>query len=93
VTSYDERSRYAKVPTYQVVDHRGRVVSVVSVPPPPDQAIAGTHRLRQGQRLDHLAATYLANPMGFWCIAEANNALQAEWLTEQREIDIPQKGT
>lgn len=92
MSSYDERSRYARTPTYQVPDHRGRVVSVVGVPPHPVQAIAGTHLLQQGQRPDHLAAQYLDNPAGFWQIAEANEAMSAEWLSEQREIDIPVKG-
>lgn len=92
MSSYDERSRYAKTPTYLVPDHRGRAVSVVGVPPHPDQAIAGAHLLRQGQRPDHLAAQYLDNPAGFWRIAEANDAMQAEWLSEQREINIPVKG-
>ena len=84
MSSYDERSRYRTVPAYLVPDHRGRVVSVVPVPPRPEQAIAGVHLLRQGQRPDQLAAQYLENPAGFWRIAEANDAMQAEWLTERR---------
>lgn len=89
MSSYDERSRYRSVPVYPVLDHRGRVVSVVAVPPGPDQAVAGVHLLRQGQRPDHLAGQYLDNPAGFWRIAEANDAMQAEWLSERREITIP----
>ncbi|MDI6104121.1 hypothetical protein QLQ12_36570 [Actinoplanes sp. NEAU-A12] len=89
MSSYDERSRYRDVPVYQVPDHRGRTVSVVAVPPPPEQAVAGVHLLRQGERPDHLAAQYLDDPAGFWRLAEANDAMQAEWLTERREITVP----
>jgi hypothetical protein len=91
--AYDPKSRYADVPSYQVVDHRGRTVTVTAPAPGLDQAIAGWHVHRQGQRPDHLAAQYLDDPAGFWRLAEANEATQAEWLTEQAEIAIPVKGT
>lgn len=92
MSSYDERSRYRDVPVLLVTDHRGRTVSVVTVPPRPEQATAGVHVLRQGERPDHLAAQYLDDPAGFWRIAEVNDAMQAEWLTERREITIPVRG-
>ena len=93
MSSFDPKSRYAKTTTYVVTDHRGRPVTVVAVPPRPAQRIAGVHLLRQGQRVDHLALQYLGDPAGYWRIAEANDAMQAEWLTEQAEIEIPVKGT
>jgi hypothetical protein len=93
MSSYDPKSRYARTPTYQVRDHRGRTVTVVGVPPHVDAPIAGYHVLRQGQRPDHLASQYLGDPAGFWRIAEANDAMQAEWLSEQAEIAIPVKGS
>ena len=86
---FDEKSRYAKSKTYNVRDHRGREVSVVPVPPPPNQATLGIHLLRQGQRVDHLAQEYLDNAAGFWRICEMNDVMLAETLTEQREIEIP----
>jgi hypothetical protein len=51
----------------------------------------GIHLLRQGERADHLAAKYLDNPAGYWRLAEQNNAMLPEALTEQREIEIPNK--
>jgi hypothetical protein len=93
MSSYDPKSRYVKTPTYVVTDHRGRPVTVVAVPPHVAQPIAGVHVLREGQRPDHLAQQYLADATGFWRIAEANDAMEAEWLTEQPEIEIPVKGT
>ena len=92
MSTYDANSRYAGIATYPVTDHRGRTVTVVGVPPHRDVALAGYHVLRQGQRPDHLASQYLSDPTGFWRIAEANDAMQAEWLSEQPEIAIPVKG-
>ncbi len=88
---FDAKSRYASLTTYTVKDHRGREVSVVPVPAAPEQPLLGIHVLRQGERLDHLATLYLSDPAGFWRIAERNDAMLAEALTEKREIEIPGK--
>lgn len=88
---FDEKSRYARLETYAVVDRRGRVVEVVPVPPAPGEGLLGIHALRQGERLDHLAAKYLGDPAGFWRVAERNDAMLPEALTEAPEIEIPRK--
>lgn len=88
---FDPKSRYAGLKTYTVKDRRGREVAVVPVPPAPDQATLGTHLLRQGERLDHLAQQYLDDPAGFWRICELNDVMLAEALTEARELPIPSK--
>ena len=85
---FDPKSRYAKAETYVVTDARGRNVPVVAPPPPPEQVQLGTHLLKQGERLDLLAAKYLNDPTGYWRIAEQNNAMLPEALTEAREIEI-----
>jgi hypothetical protein len=86
---FDPKSRYVRLTTYPKLDHRGRTVAVVPVPPPPTDALLGIHVLRQGERLDHLAYRYLEDPAGFWRIAEFNGVMLAEALTEEREIAIP----
>jgi hypothetical protein len=86
---FDPLSRYARLATYARVDHRGRTVAVVPVPPPPADLTLGIHVLRQGERIDHLAFRYLENPAGFWRISELNGVMLAEALTERREIAIP----
>ncbi len=86
---FDPKSRYARLPTYTVQDHRGRQVSVAPAPPPPGDGLLGIHVLRQGERLDHLAAKYLGDPAGYWRIAERNDVMAPEELTESREIEIP----
>ena len=88
---FDPKSRYASLKTYTVKDHRGREVAVVPVAPHPDQGTIGTHLLRQGERLDHLAQQYLDDPAGYWRICELNEVMLAETLTEAREVPIPSK--
>lgn len=86
---FDPQSRYANLATYARNDHRGRIVTVVPIPPPPADVLLGIHVLRQGERLDHLAFRYLENPAGFWRICELNGVMLADALSEQREIAIP----
>jgi len=86
---FDEKSRYAKVAIYTVLDARGREVAVVTPALKSDAATLGFHLLKQGERLDHLAARYLDDPAGFWRIAEQNGVMLPEALTEAREIEIP----
>ncbi len=88
---FDDKSRYANLKPYIVVDHRGRKVSVVPVPKASEEVSVGTHILKQGQRLDHLAQKYLGDPAGFWRICELNNVMLPEALTEAEEIAIPRK--
>jgi hypothetical protein len=88
---FDQKSRYAQAETYVVTDARGRIVRVVASPPPPEQVQLGIHLLKQGERPDLLAAKYLNDPAGYWRIAEENNVMLPEALTEAREIEIPVK--
>jgi hypothetical protein len=86
---YDPTSRYAGLIPYTVVDHRGRVVAVTPVPDAPAQTLLGIHVLKEGERLDLLAARYLDDPAGYWRIAELNDVMLAEALTETPQIEIP----
>ncbi len=86
-----KNSRYAQVETYQVKDRRGRIVTVVAPARAPLQDLAGYHRLIQGQRPDHLAFQYLKDAKAYWRLAEANDVMLAESLSEKPEIAIPQQ--
>lgn len=88
---FDSKSRYKKQEQYNVKDGRGRDVPVVVCPDAPVQSLLGIHVLKQGQRLDLLAAKYINNPTGFWQICQLNDAMLPEALSEQREIAIPVK--
>ncbi len=88
---FDSKSRYLSSEPYVVTDTRGREVTVVAPPPPPAQVQLGVHLLKQGERPDLLAARYLNDPAGYWRIAEQNNLMLPEALTEMPEIEIPAK--
>ena len=40
---------------------------------------------------NRLAAKYTQDPAGYWRIAEQNNVMLPESLTEAREVEIPVK--
>jgi len=88
---FTDKSRYSKAAQYEVTDHRGRTVKVVAVPSAPEFSLKGYHLLVQGQRIDHLAWLYCKDQAGFWRIAEINDKMLPEALSEQSEIAIPDK--
>ena len=88
---FNDKSRYKNVTVYEVKDRRNRTVKVVATPPAPSQNIMGNHMLKQGQHIDHLAARYLNDSAGSWRIAEANDVMLTESLSERSEIAIPEK--
>lgn len=88
---FEPKSRYLKVSRVTLADSRGRTVEVVPPAPAPTQTWLGTHLRRQGERPDHLATLYLGDPAGYWRLAEINDAMTAEVLTELAEVSIPAK--
>lgn len=88
---FDEKSRYFKLTPFILKDHRGRDVTVIPTPPAPEESLLGIHFHKQGERLDHLAAKYLSDPAGYWRIAEQNDVMLPEALSEAQEIEIPGK--
>ena len=86
---FDEKSRYRQTTQYQLTDRRGRTVVVVGVPPATLQDLLGYHLLKEKERADQLAFQYFNNAAGFWRIAELNEVMLPEALTEKDEIAIP----
>ena len=86
---FDPRSRYAKLTPVHVTDGRGRLVEATPPAPQPNQTLRGLHLRKQHERSDHLAALYVSDAAGYWRLAEMNDAMTAEVLTELREIVIP----
>jgi hypothetical protein len=86
---FDPKSRYAAVPPVQVKDARGRTVEAIPPAPRPRQTLRGIHLHKQHERTDHLAALYLNDGTAYWRLAEMNDAMTAEVVTEAREIDVP----
>jgi hypothetical protein len=63
----------------------GDVVAYVRrrfVPQPEVFAAIGEHVVVQGERLDHIAARELGDPLLFWRLCDANRALRPEELLE-----------
>jgi len=89
---FDPKSRYVKHSQVTTAnDRRGRVVSCLTPAEVPLQTELGKHRLKQGQRLDHIANHYLNNPSGFWRVAEINDAMTAEAALDSALVKIPTK--
>ena len=90
---FEKNSRYANLPTYLVPDRRGRQVAVVPPAPALEQALAGYHVRKDGQRLDLLAGRYVDDATGFWRIAELADVMLPDALNVADEIAIPQKAS
>lgn len=86
---FSANSRYAKLQSYTVTMPDGRQVAATRLPLPNPQPRAGFHPRQQGDRLDLLAARFLADPTLFWQLCDANNAPVADALATRPLIGIP----
>jgi len=80
-------SRYSGIDTALLETPDGRTVIYLRrrfVPPASRFTTRQLHRVVQGDRLDRLAAHYLGDPLLFWRIADANNAMRAEALVDRQ---------
>ncbi len=80
-------SRYYGFKTLTYTGPDGQPASYLArrfVPQPgaPNFATVATHPVRQGDRLDLIAAKYLGDPLMFWLIADANGAIRPDQLVE-----------
>jgi hypothetical protein len=85
-------SRYEKMATYTVTQANGRTVTAVCLPLPSAAPLLGYHRRLVEQRLDHIAAHYLADATAFWRLCDANDAVVPDALASHDLIGIPPKG-
>lgn len=74
-------SRYYGSRTLTYVTPAGETLTylarrIVPQPGEPNFATIATHRVRQGDRLDLIAAKYLGDPLIFWLICDANGAIE-----------------
>ena len=74
---------------YSAVDRRGREVKALPMIKPPIETPIGQYLRKQGQRLDHLAGSFLGDPHAFWRIAEVNGAVLPDSLAEVERLKIP----
>lgn len=85
-------SRYAGLGTYTVTLADGRVVTATKLPLTKPGALAGYHPKVVGDRLDLLAARYLADPTWSWRLCDANNSPSPDALIARPLIGIPRSG-
>jgi hypothetical protein len=80
-------SRYYASKTLQYTSPGGQQITYLArrfVPQPgaPNFATVAQHTVRHGDRLDLIAAKYLADPLMFWLICDANGAIDPGELVE-----------
>jgi nucleoid-associated protein YgaU len=73
-------SRYYGTGTLTYVSPTGEAIAylarrIVPQPGAPNFATIAQHTVRQGDRLDLIAAKYLGDPLIFWLICDANGAI------------------
>jgi hypothetical protein len=79
-------SRYHGIATKLHVTPDGRTVVYLArrfVPPPGRFTLLREHPVVQGDRLDNVTARHLGDPELFWRVADANNAMRPDELTEE----------
>jgi len=96
-SAFAATSRYYGLDTRAMVTPTGKTIVYLTrrfVPSPEDFQLLQEHVVRQGDRLDNIAATYLGDPEQFWRIADANGALRPEDLLrivgQRLKITLPE---
>jgi len=82
-------SRYAKLQPYPVTLANGSTVMAIRAPTPGVAATLGYYRRNSGDRLDHIAARFLADATGFWRICDANGAVSPDALAASDLVGVP----
>jgi len=88
-------SRYYGFSVLQYTDPNGQVIAylarrIIPQPGAPNYATINTYTVKQGDRLDLVAAKYLGDPLMAWLICDANGAMRPHDLvsTPGRTIAI-----
>ncbi len=83
-SAFTPQSRYYGLPVIGATGAGGEVVNYVSrrfIPPTSAYATLQRHRVVQGERVDVVASQTLGDPLYYWRLCDANQALTAEDLT------------
>jgi hypothetical protein len=86
VNNFPVTSRYYRIGNATIQEPNGRNIIYLRrriIPSPERFELIQEHVVREGDRLDNLTATYIGNPEQFWQIADANNAVKPEELTDE----------
>jgi hypothetical protein len=82
-------SRYLNMPQYSVTLSDRSVVQAVKLPAPGIQAVLGFYRRQRGDRLDQIAARFLADATEFWHVCDANGAMVPDALAARDLVGVP----
>jgi len=87
---FEPSSRYYNLETVkqEVIDADGqpRVIAYKRrrfIPPTDNQTVLVEHTVTQDERLDNITARFLGDPLQFWRVCDANNALHPDELTDE----------
>jgi hypothetical protein len=83
--SFPVTSRYYRIGTATLQKADGTSVIYLKrriIPPAENLTLLLEHQVKQGDRLDNISAAYIGDPEQFWQIADANNAMKPEELTD-----------
>lgn len=84
--NFDPTSRYYDTPTKTYVTADGENLVYLArrfVPPASSFALLHLHNVVASERLDLIAAAELGDPLSFWRLCDANDALRPDDLTAQ----------
>ena len=82
---FPPNSRYHTIEAITLETNEGKTIRYLRrrfAPPPERFALLQDHIVKQGERLDNLAAHYLGDPEMFWRLCDANNVIRPNELTE-----------
>lgn len=79
-------SRYANVPTLQITDKNGRVITYKGTRFIPDTTAFVGHLVTSDERLDHIAWQHYRDAERFWRICDGNRAMWPGDLLEEAAI-------
>jgi hypothetical protein len=84
--NFPPTSRYHDTPVKTLTGTDGENLVYLArrfVPPASAFALLSMHTVVSGQRLDLIAGSELGDPLAFWRICDANDAMRPDALTEQ----------
>ena len=85
VNQFPVTSRYYRIETAAFQTGDDKTVAYLRrriIPPAESMTVVAVHEVKQGDRLDNIAAQYVGDPGQFWQVADGNNAMKPETLTD-----------
>jgi hypothetical protein len=86
VNNFPATSRYYRVETAIMKINDDKQVAFIRrrfIPAAETLTVMSIHQVKQSDRLDNIAANYIGDPEQFWQVADANNAMKPEELTDE----------